>query len=237
MQTLSYPLETWERVLQNVPDDGSSVLQEVPYWFTDLGSTVEQSLCEASSSYETTSMDYPAFAAGAVIPYGYSADAYNGTMSGFSDASPALLSLDGQGTEALGSLAMSTYSFPTTQALSQQTVIVGDAGTAATFDQSFAEAAEPAYSICSSGQAQHAAYSTVVPPSSHAGANMLVDMARVAVNDTHVDRLEHGLPDSPTLGTSTTSTELEQLAGHTASELLRYQTPHFSDYPRKYTDI
>ena len=237
MQTLSYPLATWERVLQAVPDDGSSVLPEVPYWFTDLGSTVEQSLSGASSSYETISVDYPAFTAGTVIPYDYSANAYNRTTSGFSDVSPALLSLDRPGTEALDSLAMNTYSFPITQALSQQTVFVQDFGTAATFDQSFAEAAQRAYSTCWNGQAQHAAHSTVALPASYAWADMLVDATHVAVDNTYVDRLEHGLPDSPTLGTSTSSTELEQLAGHTASEMFHYKTPHFSDYPRKYTEV
>ncbi|KAF3031458.1 hypothetical protein E8E12_001486 [Didymella heteroderae] len=237
LQTLSYPLETWERVMQVGPDDESSVLREVPYWFTGLGPTIEQSLSEASSSYETTSVNYPTSTAGAVIPYGYFVDAYNEATSGFSDASPALLSLAGSGTEALGSLAMNTHSFPITQALSQQTLFVRDVGTAATFDQSFAETAQRASSTCLSGQAQQAAYNTAVPPSSYVGANMLVDTNHFAVDNTYVTRLEHGLPDSPTLSAPATSTELERLAGHTASELIHYQTPHFSDYPNLSAEV
>lgn len=215
----------------------SSVLRDAPYWCTNLRSTVEQSLDEASLSHAATSVDYPASAASAVIPYAYSVDAYNGAASGFSDASPAFLSLVGPGIEAPDSLAMNTHSFPITQALSQQTVFVQDVGPAATFGQSFAEAAHRASSTCSSGQAQHATYSTVVLPSGHAEAKMFVDTNHGAVDDTYMDRLEHGLLDSPTLGASITNADLEQSASHTAGELFRYQTPHFSDYARKYTDV
>jgi hypothetical protein len=189
-----------------------------------------------------TSVDGPASAAGAVIPYGHSIEAYTGATSELSSASPAWLSLAGLETEALGSLATNTYSFPTAQA-PFQTVFVRDIGTAATFDQSFAEAAQRACSTCLGGQAQHAAYGTVTPLSSYTGANMfvdanmLVDTTYVAVDNAYVDSLEHGLPDSPTLGTSTASTELEQLAGQTANEVFDYQTPHFSEYPRKYMNV
>lgn len=222
-------------------DDGGSVSWEVPCWFTNLGATVEQSFSEASSSCDTTSVDGPASAAGAVIPYGYSVDAYTGATSGLSSASPAWLSLAGPETEALDSLSTNTHSFPTAQAPFQQPVFVRDVGTAATFDQSFAEAAQRASSACLNSQAQHAAYGTVAPLASYAGANivdanMLVDATYVAVDDACVDSLEHGLPDSPTLGTSTASIELEQPAGHTASEMSYYQTPHFSEYPRKSTE-
>lgn len=66
---------------------------------------------------------------------------------------------------------------------------------------------------------------------------MLVDMAHAAVDNTCVDSLDRGFPDSPTLSTSTTSTELDQLSGHTSSKMFHYQTPHFSDYPCKYPDV
>lgn len=225
MRTPSYPLEMWERAMQVEPDDESSVLQEAPSWFPAIGTTEEQFLGETISSYQATSVEYPASAAGAMVPYGCFVDAYNGatsefsdaygeTSSGFGDASPPSLSLDEPGTEVLENLAMSTFTDPITQIPHQQTGFVRDIGAAEAFDQFFAEI-----------------------PSSHAEANMLMSTTHIAVGNSYGDRLGHGLPDSPTLGASTTSTELEQLAGHRASELFRYQTPHFSDYPRKYTDI
>lgn len=221
--------------MQTGIDDACTVSWAAEPWFGNVDTTVEHSGGEAPSSYKTAATDCTATEASTVTPYGYAVDDLNEVMGGCGDANPTSLRLNSLSTGALDSLVMNTYGFPTTQALAQQTFPTCYTGTAAIFDLPFAEAAQRVTSNYVGDPAQLAAYNTVTPPSIYADTNMYVDANNIDVNSTYTDPLEHGVPDSPTLGTYR-STELEQLADHTTSRLYDRQSRHFSDFPSKYTD-
>lgn len=221
IRTYSYPLETWEQV------------QQLPCWLSALDSTGEQ-FTSGTSSYETLSVDCPSVTTDVLVPFDAMVDTYSGGISVFSEANSASLSVLETGRETQDQLAIATNSFPITQALSSQTMVVQNDINTGMVNQFFSDATRQVYPACPDDQLRSSTYSTMVSPPVYSGNNMLAGVADLAADNTYMDVFEQGLPDSPTLGVSTSS-EPHHIAGHIVEDAGYYQTPHFSGYPCEYT--